>query len=84
MPEKELRALLDAQPDILWGFADISYSPYAERYTSALVFAVPYGEQLTPETYTEERFENGIQSARVRLEAVVAEIEAAYKTVETL
>lgn len=80
MPEKELRALLDAQPDILWGFADISYSPYAERYTSALVFAVPYGEQLTPETYTEERFENGIQSARVRLEVVVAEIEALLRS----
>ena len=75
MPEEELRALFAQHPDILFGFADIAYSPYAEQYASALVFAVPYGEQLTPETYTEERFEGGIQSARARLEGVVTQVE---------
>ena len=75
MLESELRALFAAFPDVLYGFTGIAYSPYAEHYASALVFAVPYGEQLTPETYTEARFEGGIQSARTRLEDIVGQIE---------
>ena len=74
MLETELRALLDAQPDILYGFADISYSPYAGQYAAALVLAVPYGEQLTRENWTEERFDAGIQCARARLEPLTAQI----------
>ncbi len=79
MLESELRALFAAHPDVLFGFADISYSPYAERYASALVFAVPYGEQLTRETYTEARFDSGIQAARARLEAIAAQAEAVLR-----
>ena len=75
MLESELRALFAEHPDMLFGFTDIPYSEYAAEYRSALVFAVPYGEQLTAEDYTEERFENGIQSARARLETVVARVE---------
>jgi epoxyqueuosine reductase QueG len=37
--------------------------------------AVPYGEQLSPDDYTEEKFERGIQTAKGRLETVTAEIE---------
>ena len=73
--EKEIRDLFSKHPDIIYGFTDLSYSSYAESYASALVFAVPYGEQLTPDDYTEERFEQGIQSARTRLESIVAQIE---------
>lgn len=40
-----------------------------------MVFAVPYGEQLSPADYTEERFDRGIQTAKAGLEGVVAEIE---------
>ncbi len=76
MLESELRALFAAHPDILFGFADISYSPYADQYASALVFAAPYGEQLSPETYEEARFDAGIQSARTVLERVVSRVEA--------
>ena len=75
MMEKEVRTLFTEHPDILYGFADISYSSYKESYRSALVFAVPYGEQLSPDNYTEERFERGIQTAKSRLLTVVAEIE---------
>ena len=75
MSEHEIRKVFSRYPDILYGFTDISYCPYKESYQSALVFAVPYGEQLTPDDYTEERFEHGIQAARSRLEIVVAEIE---------
>ena len=75
MLENEIRQVFSEHPDIIYGFTDISYSPYRESYHSALVFAVPYGEQLTPDDYTEERFEQGIQTAKGRLETIVAEIE---------
>ena len=71
MPEEEIRKVFSEYPDILYGFTDLSYCSYKESYRSALVFAVPYGEQLTPGDYTEERFEQGIQTARGRLETVL-------------
>ena len=75
MLENEIRNLFSGYPDIIYGFTDISYCSYKETFRSALVFAVPYGKQLTPDNYTEERFEQGIQTAKGRLEAVVEEIE---------
>ena len=75
MLEKEIRKVFSEHPDIIYGFTDISYCSYKESYHSALVFAVPYGKQLTPDDYTEEGFEQGIQTAKGRLETVVAEIE---------
>ena len=75
MPEKEIRKLFSEVPDIIYGFTDISYCSYKESYRSALVFAVPYGKQLTPDDYTEEGFEQGIQAAKSRVETVAAEIE---------
>ena len=76
MLETEIRDVFSECPDIIYGFTDLSYCSYQESYHSALVFAVPYGEQLTPDDYTEERFEQGIQSARTRLESIVAQIES--------
>ena len=81
--EQELRSVFSEHPEIIYGFADISYSPYAEVYPSALVFAVPYGEQLTTEDYTEDRFDQGIQSARDILEIVVSEIETILQQHQT-
>ena len=75
MPEKEIRKVFSAVPDVLYGFTDTSYCSWKESYRSALVFAVPYGGQLTADDYTEEKFEQGIQAAKGRLETVVAEIE---------
>ena len=75
MTEKEIRNVFSRYPDIVYGFTDISYCSYGESYRSALVFAVPYGEQLTPDDSTEERFEQGIQTAKSRLETVIPEIE---------
>ncbi len=79
MPEQDIRSIFATRPEILYGFTDISYSPYADTYRSALVFAVPYGEQLSTADYTEERFEQGIQSAKSRLEDVVGEIGEALR-----
>ena len=75
MLEKEIRTVFSEYPDILCGFTDISYCSYKDDYRSALVLAVPYGEQLSPDDYKEERFEHGIQTAKGRLETVVAGIE---------
>ena len=74
MVEKEIREVFSEHPDILYGFTDISYCSFKESYRSALVLAVPYGEQLSADDYTEERFERGIQTAKGRLESVAAEI----------
>ena len=79
MPEEEIRKVFSEYPDILYGFTDLSYCSYKESYRSALVFAVPYGEQLTPGDYTEERFEQGIQTARGRLETVLARTESVLR-----
>lgn len=75
MVEQRIRTLFSEYPQVLYGFTDIAYSPYAEEYKSALVFAVPYGEQLTIHTYTEERFEKGIQTAKKKLEEILAQLE---------
>ncbi|MGN0479916.1 MAG: 4Fe-4S double cluster binding domain-containing protein [Hominenteromicrobium sp.] len=83
MLEHRLRRLFAQRPGILYGFADISYSPYAPVYRCALVFAVPYGEQLTLRTYREADFEQGIQDARSVLESVLREIEALLHETKT-
>lgn len=69
-----LRQIFSRTPEVLFGCADISYSPYAEQYQHALVLAVPYEEQLTMERYTEERFENSIRNARRKLDKILDEI----------
>ena len=74
-PEDQIRELFGRYPDILYGFTDISYSPYFPRYRSAIVMAAPYGKQLTEETYREQDFEDGIQSAKGRLEDLVRQLE---------
>lgn len=79
MLQEEIRTAFSEHPEIIFGFTDIPYSPYAKDYRSAVVFAVPYGEQLSPETYTEERFEQGIQSARSILESVASDLEHIFQ-----
>ena len=76
MLEWEIRALFAEYPDVLYGFTGIDYSAYAKQYASALVFAVPYAGQVTLEDYSEEKFDQGIQAARVRLEEIVQGLEA--------
>ena len=74
--QQEIDGIFARYGDVIYGFTGISWSPFAQDYRSALVFAVPYGKQLTPETYTEPDFEEGIRSARIRLEEIVAQLEA--------
>lgn len=73
--ERKIRLIFSKYPGVIYGFTSISYSSYANQYKSALVFAVPYGEQLTIKNYTEEKFEKGIQDARKVLEEILLQIE---------
>ena len=75
MVEEKIQQLFSEYPSSIYGFTSISYSLYASQYKSALVFAVPYGEQLTIKNYTEERFERGIQDARKISEEILFHIE---------
>ena len=75
MVEGKIQQLFSKYPSSIYGFTSISYSEYASQYKSAVVFAVPYGEQLTIENYTEERFEKGIQDAKKLVEEILVKIE---------
>jgi len=75
MIEEKIRQLFLKYPGSIYGFTSISYSPYASRYQSALVLAVPHGELLTMQTYTEEKFEKGIQDARKVSEEILIRTE---------
>lgn len=75
MVDEKIQYLFSKYPSCIYGFTSISYSLYASQYQSALVFAVPYGEQLTVKKYTEERFERGIQDAKRLLEEILIQIE---------
>ncbi len=75
MLEKNIRDIFSEHPEVIYGFTDIAYSEYANAYKSALVFAVPYGEQLTIETYSEEKFEKGIQDAKNKVEEIILELQ---------
>lgn len=75
MINPKIQQIFVNSPDVIYGYTDISYSPFSKDYKSALVFAVPYGEQLTLKTYTEERFENSIISARTKSEEILKAVE---------
>lgn len=75
MVEEKIRNIFLDYPEAIYGFTDIAYSTYADTYQSALVFAVPYGELLTLETYSEERFEKGIQDARITVEEILVRLK---------
>ena len=79
MVEKSIHKLFENYPDVLYGYTDISYSPFVKEYKSAFVFAVPYGKQLTIENYSEKDFEQGILDARKRLEMILEQIEEVLK-----
>ena len=76
MIDKKIQQIFAGVPEVIFGHTDISYSSFSDEYKSALVFAVPYEEQLTLETYTEEGFEQSILNARKKLEVILRKIEA--------
>lgn len=72
--ENNIRDIFIEFPQVIYRFTDISYSAYAGNYKSALVFAVPHGELLIA-TYSEEKFEKGIQDAKKEAEKIAAKLK---------
>lgn len=68
-------------PEVLYGYTDISYSQFYKQYKSALVFAVPYTNQLSINDYSEIAFEEGIVGARNNLNIILAKIEPVLKDI---
>ncbi len=79
MVEHKIRTLFLSYPEVLYGFTQTAYSEYASAYRSALVFAVPYGEQLTIETYSEAAFERGVRQARGVVDEIVSKLQTILK-----
>lgn len=75
MLSDQIKQIFVGVPEVLYGYADISYSDFAEEYKAALVLAVPYDEQLTLQNYTEERFDKSILNAKAKLETILKDIE---------
>lgn len=75
----KIQQIFSEVPDVIYGYTDISYSPFSEKYKRALVLAVPYDEQLTLSNYTEERFEESILNAKSKLEIILKDIENVLK-----
>lgn len=75
----KIQQIFSKVPDVIYGYADISYSSFSAEYKRALVFAVPYEPQLTLRNYTEQQFEDSILNAKRRLEAILKDIETALK-----
>lgn len=75
MLTQKIQQIFTHYPEVLYNYTDISYSPFSKAYQSALVFAVPYEEQLTLDNYTEQDFENSILNARRKLEEIIGKLE---------
>lgn len=74
----KLQQIFTDYPEVLYGYTDISYSPFAKEYQSALVFAVPYEPQLPFDDYTEQGFEDSIRNARRELDEILRKLEAVF------
>ncbi len=79
MFSKRIQQIFTNLPEVIYGYTDISYSPFSKEYKAALVLAVPYDKQLNLENYTEEGFDNSILSARNKLELLLKDIELVLK-----
>lgn len=79
MITQRLQQIFIGFPEVIYGYTDIAYSEFGTEYQSALVFAVPYEEQLTLEQYTEEGFEKSIANARSKLEKILGNVENALQ-----
>lgn len=65
------------QTDAIYGFADISVCGLS--FTKALVFALPYRQAMSLESYEEQVFENNVAAAREEAEELLLKLEAVLK-----
>ena len=79
MIENAIEQVFECYPEVLYGYTDISYSQFYTKYKSALVFAVPYTNQLSLNDYSEIAFEEGIAGATDNMNIIIEKIEAVFK-----
>ena len=79
MVSKRIQHIFAKVPEVKYGYADISYSPFSKEYKSALMLAVPYEKQLNLDNYTEEEFDKSILNAKKKLERILKDIEIVLK-----
>lgn len=58
-------------PAIRYSYCRTDFTDFMEHYRCALVFAVPYGKQLTLDDYSEALFEEGILEARTVVDTII-------------
>ena len=75
----KLQQIFSRVPEVIYGYTDISYSSLSKEYKRALIFAVPYVEQLTLDNYREERFEASLLNTKMKSEIILKDIERVLK-----
>lgn len=75
---KKIKQIFQKEFDVIYGYTDIGFSSYSERFKSAIVFAVPCGAQLTVKSYTEEAFYNESLSAEKRVTEILNALERVF------
>jgi len=78
MPAKQIKEQIDTlmggSPEVLYGIANIYYSPYCGEYFSAIVIAVPYDVLFTSQNYSEPLFSISIEKARVQSADILSDL----------
>ena len=78
--QEKIERAFERSPEMIFGFTEIQYCDLGKDYKSALVFAVPYTNQLSVGNYNEKAFNDGILGAKEKLEIKVSEIENILKS----
>lgn len=66
--------ITDKHPGVRLGIADIGYSEFSGQYSHSLVFAIPHDKVFTLVNYSEQEFENTINTAQVEATKIIAEV----------
>lgn len=64
---------------IILGITDISYSDYFNKYKCALILAVPHKEIISINSYSEEKFEEIILTAREQTNAIISDLSNLFE-----
>ena len=76
--EMVIRKMQDYSSIIL-GITDISYSDYFDKYKCALILAVPHKEIISINSYSEEKFEEIILTAREQTNAIISDLSNLFE-----
>jgi epoxyqueuosine reductase QueG len=71
----EIKEFFARRQEVLYGYADITYSKYGNTYPSALVMAVPYINLISLETYSKELADETDQQIKKITSGYLNEVE---------